>query len=279
MTTTRAQYRQHGGKALGRNYYLSSTTTSASSNANEILDSARTENDDFWNGATVRIGSDDRPLRGGAGVNTNRTPSLFVDRALSSTPGNGTAYEVLKTWTFTDFDEATDDSLASMWPHFYDPVDDISIIETAGQLQYTLPTTWMEIGLIQRQIVASNPARYRDMTAGYEYVVRDDPAGRVLILNYLPFAGTVIRIFARAIPTLGASDASTSIHPWQVVVPGMLAYLYQKGANADQGALSTSFDRKAVFYATLFEKRKAQFHQHRPAIPAAYPVIGVGSYT
>ena len=277
MTTTRAQYRAHIGKALGRNYYIASTTTGTSADANEIVDAARTENDDFWNGATVRIGSDDRPLRGGAGVNTNRSPTLYVDRALSSRPQTGTAYEVLKTWTFTDVDEAIDDALASLWPQFYDPVDDITtVVEASGTLQYPLPATWMEVDLVQRQIVSSSPIRYRDLRLGFDYELRDDAASRVILLNYLPFAGTAVRIFAKAIPTLGATDASTSIHPWQVVVPGALAYLYQKGANADQGSLSQAFDRKALFYATQFEKRKVQFHQHRAASPIGFPVIAVG---
>lgn len=277
MTTTRASYRAHIGRALGRNFYYSGTTTGISANANEVVDSARTEHDDFFNGAYLRIGSDDRPLRGGAGVNTNRSPTLFVDRALSSTPQSGVAYEVLKTWSFTDVDEAIDDALASMYPYFYDPVDDATTVaEVTGTVQYALPATWQEIGLVQRKIADSSPVRYGDLIPGSDYDIRDDAASRVIILNYSPYTGLTVRIFAKAIPTLGSSDASTSIHPWQVVVPGALAWLYTKGANPDQGGLSRQFEQKAIQAQALFERRKQQLAQHHPAYPLAFPLIRVG---
>lgn len=275
MTTSRAVYRSHIGRALGRGYYISSTTTANSANANEIVDAARTEHDDYWNGATVRIGADDRLLRGGAGVNTNRSPTLFVDRALTSTPQTGTAYEVLKTFTFTDVDEAIDETLASLWPQFYDPVDDTSTVEVSGDLEYGLPETWREVYAIDRQILNSSPTRYVPLSSA-DYTFQDDPANGILILNYVPYAGTILRIYARAVPTLGSTDASTSIHPWQVVVPGALASLYAKGANADQGNLSAKFEQKAAQAAALFERRKQQFHQHRTANRLLYPVVRVG---
>src|SRR5437773_3199564 len=67
----------------------------------------------------------------------------------------------------------------------------------------------------------------------------------------------------------GVQTCALPIYPWQVVVPGALAYLYTKGANADQGSLSQQFTQKAVAAAALFERRKAQFHQHRPEIGRA----------
>lgn len=277
MSTTRLQYRQHLGRALGKNYYVSSATTAISPSNREIVDAARTEHDQFWNGSTIRVASEDRMVAGGTGVNTNRTPTINLDRALSSTPGNAAPYEMVKSFSFLDMDEALDDALASMYPYFYDPVDDITtVIEIAGDIEYNLPATWMEITSVQRQVYGSSPTRYRPMAPGTEYVIGQDAAQNIIILRYTPYAGRVIRVFAKAIPTLGSTDASTSIHPWQVVVPGAMHYLYSKGGNPDAGSLSTRWEQEAQRALALFEKRKREFHMNRPATDLAIPVISVG---
>ena len=277
MATSRATYRAYLGRALGRSYYVSSATTAASANTNEIVDRSRTEHDDFWNGATSRISSQDVPVRGGAGVNTNRTPTIFLDRALTSIPAISTNYELLKTWSFTDTDAALDDALASMYPYFYDPVDDVAtVVEVDGDIEYPLAATWKEITVIQREIAFSSPTRYGLLRAGYDYDIRQGPTADNIILRYLPTTGIKLRIFAKAIPTLGATDASTSIHPWQVVVPGAMHYLYAKGGNPDSGALSQRWEQEAQRALALFEKRKREFHINRPATDLAAPVIAVG---
>lgn len=271
---TRAVYRSHIGRALGRDYYVSSTTTAASANAKEIVDSARTEHDDHWNGATARISSQDRPVLGGSGVDTNRSPIIYLDRALSGTPAISTNYELLKTWTFTDVDESIDDALANMYPYFYDPIDDITtIVEAANDIEYDLPATWKEVFAIERQIPNSNPVRYTRLARTVDYDIREAAASNIIILRYLPLVGRALRVFAKAIPSLGTTDASTSIHPWQVVVPGALHFLYAKGGNPDAGSLTQRWQQESARNLAIFEKRKQEFHMNRPATDLAYPIF------
>src|SRR5258706_11113472 len=273
--TTRAEYRAHIGKGLGRSYYVASTTTAGSANAGEIVDAARTENDDFWNGSYVRINGEDRPLRGGAGVNTNRSPSLFVDRALTTTPLTATPYEVTKVFSFTDYDEAIDDTFGRLYPYLYDPLDDkTTVTETAFVVEVALPATWRDMYFVEREVQGSNRVRYRRLMSS-EYEVRQDLLNQIFMMEYDSVTGIHLRFVGTSVPVLGSTDAAASIHPWQVVAPGALAYLYAKGANADQGALSTRWEQEAARAAVLFEQRRLRFVQARAARNLGYPLIGV----
>lgn len=236
---------------------------------------ARTEHDEHWNGATIRVGTADRPVRGGAGVNTGRTPTVFLDHDLPSTPAISTNYELLKAFTFTDVDEAIDNTLANMYPYFYDPVDDsTTVIEADSVLEYALPSTWREIYKVEREILNSSPTRYRHLSPG-EYLLREGPTTMVVILQYFPFTGVNLRFGARALPVLGTSDSASSIHPYQVVTPGALAYLYEKGGNPDAGNLSQRWVQEGQRQAAIFERRRREFHQNRETREGYYPLIRV----
>lgn len=276
--TTRQEYRQHAGRAIGRDYYASSTTTTASPDASTIVDVARTEHDTFWNGATLRISSQDRLVRGGAGANTGRSPTLTLDRDLTSTPSISTNYEIVKAFSFTDFDEALDDSLGNLWPYFFDPIDDTSTLTVANTIEYALDANWREIYRVQMQLdTTTTPSRFRDLVPGQHYEIYTDPANMRLHLYNTPQPSLALRIFARAIPSISSNDASTSIHPHHVVVPGMLAYLYRKGANADAGALSQRWEAKAAQAQAVYERRRTVFHQPREAYLPKTTSILVGS--
>ncbi len=278
MATTRAQIRAHIGAALPFGYYVSSRTTAASSTNNEIIDAKRTEHDDFWRGATIRINSQDVPVRGGTGANTGRTPAILLDQSLTGAAGISTSYELLKGPTFTDIDEA----LADTWPYFFDAVDDTTTVALiADTVEYALPATWREVVRVEQQQYNTTPTRYGSLVPGQSFDVLEDAANPTLLLRFIPngsLVGLKLRIFARAIPSMGSGDASTTVHPYSVIVPGALAYLYRRGMGADEGTLSSHWAKKAEEQRGLFEERKRRFALTRRTHDTRFPIVTVSGY-
>lgn len=280
MTTSRAQLRAHAGKQLPRGYYVSGTTTVAATLNTEIIDANRTENDDYWNGAVARVGTEDRPLRGGAGASTTITPKVFTDVAFTSAVALSTNYEILKGWSFQQFDEAIDDTLMDSWPYFFDSVDDLGVTVTLADqvIEYALPATWRHVQQIEMQIAASVPTRYQALMPGYAYNIDEQAASLSLRLRFIPtgsLVGLKLRIKAHAIPTLAAADSSTTVHPYHVLVPGILANLYRQGVNPDEGALQTRLARQADLMQALFEKRLHRFAIARAPVDTKIPFVSV----
>jgi hypothetical protein len=258
MATTRAQFRTHIGKALGRRYYASSTTTGTST-VNELVDSKRTEHRSEWDGAAILISGQRTLVRGGQ----PESGRLLLDTDLSSPPATGTAYELLKGWTFDDLDEAIDWAHAEAWPHLFLPVDDTATVEVASQNVYALAEAWRSITRILRQDKDSAPTTYSELRPGHDYELRAGAAGFSLELFYTPEAGRKLRVVGRSLLTIGAADASSSTAPWQVITPGSLAWVYDKGADAAEDALRRTFEEEAGKKLAEFEAAKRRYTMPR----------------
>lgn len=280
--TTRKQYRHKVGRALGRNYWDVSTV-GASATANEIPDAKRTEYPAFWDGASLKVvGSDEVYLRGGGGSIRTGTGKLYTDRALSGgAPAQGVEYEVLKGWTFADVDEALEWSFDQSYPEFFTPISDTSTaVEVANTISTTLPATWKHIAQVRREAVkGATPAFYEPLYEGRDFRIGYAATGALTLeLLFTPEAGRKIWVLGRAAPTLASGDAGTGTPdiPWQVIVPGALHYLFDKGINADDvgGALTKRFESEAAIQLSLFEKRKTEFRMKPMQVRrASFPVI------
>jgi hypothetical protein len=99
--------------------------------------------------------------------------------------------------------------------------------------------------------------------------------GLVFEANYTTKTGLVLHFVGKAVMTLGASDASTSSAPVQVIVPGALHYLYSKGSNADELALGQKFDAKAKEQLGLFNQARRTFRMRQQTITARIPRVEI----
>ena len=279
MSTTRLALRGHAGKLLPQGWYVSSTSTAAATRNNEILDATRTENDDFWNGAYARItGQIDSRVRGGAGASTGRTPSVLLDQNLASVVAISTNYELLKGWSFAQFDEAIDDALGDSWPYLFDAVDDTSTLLVDQQIEYPLTATWRQVVQVEQEIFNTTPTRYQLLVPGTGYDIDETASALSLRLRFIPsgsLVGLKLRIKARAIPTLGSADASATVHPWQALTPGILANLYRSGPNPAEGALSTRWEKRADAMQALFERRLHRYAITRTPVDTKIPSVRV----
>lgn len=278
MATTRALFRTHVGRGLGRNYFVSSTTTGIST-ANEIVDTARTEYEGHWAGSAIYVASATAPrtalVRGNA-----TTGRLFLDTDLGSAPASGSVYELYKGFALAIFDEAIDWAHGECYPDLYGPVDDSTTVSETTALTYTLPEAWRDIVQVRREVTGTNPVRYERMLRGFEYDIRQGTAGLVLQLNYIPLSGTKLHVVGRSIPTLGTADSDTSLLPWQVITPGALAYLYENGSNPDELAVGQKFAQEAQKQLALFERAKQRYampREGRTAITPRLEVLNTGS--
>src|SRR5574340_668476 len=111
MTTARSAYRAAIGKAIGRRYYASGTT-SGTSTVNEVVDATRTEFPAEWDGSSIYFASVTSPnsaiVRGG-----DPTGRIFLDSDLGSIPAPSAAYEMFKGFTKQDRSEEHTSELQS----------------------------------------------------------------------------------------------------------------------------------------------------------------------
>lgn len=272
MTTTRAQFRTHIGKALGRRYYVSSTTVGTST-ATQVVDTKRNEARSEWDGAEILVGSDRVTVRG----SEPSSGRIYLDRALSGgAPATGTAYELLKGWTFNDIDEATDWAHANCYPALYLPVNDTATTETTGTSIYALTESWRSITQVRREVDGSaNPIEYEVLFEGNDYFLRHGTAGLVYEANYTTKTGINLHFIGRGILTIDSSDASTSLAPWQVIVPGALHYLYDKGINADESVMTQRLDQEAQRQLQLFEEAKKTYRMMPQRLTARLPRVDI----
>lgn len=268
MATARSDFRARIGRALGRRYYVTSTTTGTST-TKELVDSTRTEARNEFDGAAILISSQKTLVR----VTEPNTGRIFLDTALSGAPASGTSYEMVKGFNFEDFDDAIDYAHAEAYPHFYLPVDDTATLELASTTIYALAEAWRKIDRILREDKGSSPVTYSPLTPGrnFDYELRAGAAGLTLELFYTPEANRKLRIVGKGILTIAAADASSSIVPWQVIVPGALAYLYDKGINSDEAQLSKAFADEAEKQYAHFERAKRKYAQFRETRRARSP--------
>jgi hypothetical protein len=273
MTIARSAYRAAIGKRLGRSLYISSSTTGTST-VNEIVDSTRTEFPAKFDGASVYFASVTAPktaiVRGG-----DPTGRLFLDSDLGSVPANPSAYEGIVGWTFDDLNDSIDWAHADAYPALYLPINDTSTTESDNVYTYTLTESWRSISEVWREIANSSPTQYERIFEGSDYVIRHGASGLEYEALYTPTTGVNLRFVGSGYATIGSSDASTSIAPLQLIVPGALAYLYGKGSNADELAPGQKFDKKAEEQMALFERAKSTYRMRPQALTARMPRVGV----
>lgn len=278
MPTDRTTYRQQLGRSLGRRFYAKSTTTGTSTTS-EIVDSARTEHANEWEGAEIYFSAVTAPktaiVTRGAGEGDGR---LFLATALGSIPASGAAYELVKGWTFDDLNDGIDDAFANSWPFYFDPLDDkTTVSETTGTDLYELQESWREFTSVRRQIKNTTaPVEYEELFEGKQFRLWMG-ANKKLVLQTLYATETGLKLWfvGRLLPTLGSTDASAHVIPHPVIVPGALAYLYDKGVNPDEGALNDALVREAEKQRALFEQRKRRFQMFRRAVNAQRPRVTV----
>lgn len=277
--TTRKTYRSHIGRALGRNYWDLSTVA-ANCTTDKLFDTKRTEYPAFWDGASLKIGTEEVYVRGGGGSINTGTGIIYLDRALSGAPAAATEYEILKGWTFADVDEGIDFAFGECYPEFFLPVIDTTVaVEVANQIVYPLTSTWKKIISVEReQIAGQTPAWYQMLYEGRDYTLGVNGSGQITIeIVFTPEAGRKMRVRAQAAASVAAGDASQATYdiPWQVITPGALAYLFDKGLSADEmgQGLRQKFDEEAARESALFEKRKVQYRPKQQVRRAAFPII------
>lgn len=272
MTVTRSAYRAAAGKRCGRGLYVSSTTTGTST-VNEIVDTTRTEFPAAFDGSTIYFSGVTAPkvalVRGSDPVGR-----IFLDTDLGSVPASLSAYELFKGLTLADYDDAIDWAFADAFPHFYLPINDRTVTETAGTSTITLAESWREISQVRRQIVGSTaPVQYEVLTEGTDYLLRQGATGLEYEATYTTVTATKLHFAGRGIATLGSTDASTGIAPLQLIVPGALAYLYGKGSNADELSMGQKFDAKHKEAMALFEQAKIRYRLRPQTITARLPRV------
>lgn len=274
MATSRLTFRQEIGRAIGRRYYQASTLTGTST-VNELVDSKRTESRSEWDGASVYVSSATSPNE--TIVRGSSDGRIFLDTDLGSVPAISSAYELLKGWTFGDMNEAINFSHRGAYPALYDPLDDdTTVTETVGIVKYTLDLTWRRIASVRRKINGSNPVRYETLVPGYHYDLRRSGTGWVYEPLYDPdITGLNLHFNGEKIPTIGSTDASTSEMPIEVVLPSALYWLYTKGANPDEAAMSARFDQEAQMQAQMAQVAKDRYRMPRQRTVARVGVIGV----
>ena len=276
MSNTRATLRQRVGEALGRRYYVASTTTGTST-VNEIVDAKRTENRLEWDGASIYFTGLTAPneavVRGGTDGAAGR---LYLDTDLGVGPNSGAFYELVKGYTFNDLNQSLDFAHRDAYPSLYDALDDdTTVTETIGTIKYALNIAWQRVGAVRRQIYGSNPVRFRELQRGVDYELRRAATGIVFECLYDPdVTGLRLHFTGEKIPTLGSGDASTSDLPIEVVVPAALCWLYTKGANPDEASMAQRFDQEAQQQAALSRQAKQDFRMPRQATAARIPRIG-----
>lgn len=277
--TTRLAYRQALGNRL-KSFYVTGTLDAGSTDA-QIVDADRTEPRDTWAGATIRLQTataQERLVRAGSPAGG----LIFLDTRLSDSPAAAVAYEIVKGWTITDFNDAIDWAFEQMFPTIFEPVDDLTTFaEIAETLEYTLTAAWREVNEVHEEVQGSSPKRWRKMTPGLEYELMPSGVGFILRLTTIdPVAGLDFRIVGRKVATIAATDAATSSLPISVVTEGALAFLYRKGLNPDQSALSANFEKKAKEAMTFFEEGKRRYRtprRPRTAYGPRFAVVNDGS--
>lgn len=273
MATARSVFRTHIGRALGRRYFASSTTTGTSTTT-QLVDSLRTDDADEWDGATVYVASATAPKT--AIVRGTSEGRIFLDTPLGSAPASNSPYLLLKGFTLDDYDEGIDFAHAESWPQLYLPVNDkTTFIETTGTIEYALTEAWRDITKVRRELVNSSPLRYQDLVEGADYEIRMGTAGLVYEAKYDPVTGANLHFIGKATLTISSADADTSLAPWQVITPGALAWLYEKGANPDEAALATRFAQEAQKQMALFEAAKQRYAFPRSRRTAMVPMIEI----
>ena len=271
MTIARTAYRQHIGRALGRSYWVESTATSTAATADEVIDTARTEPPDTWDGATILVGTSEATVRG----SDPKTGRLFLDSLLGGgATASATAYKLLKGFTITDLDEAIDWAFSECYPHVFDPINDNTTVEeVTNTLTYTLTEAWRDITEVRREVRGANPTDYATLPRSW-YEIRQGTAGlQFEAIAYTPETGINLWFIGKAIPTLAAAAASTSLLPWQLVVPGALSWLYEKGTDPSESALSARFAQEAQKQLALFEAAKMRYATPRTRRKAWTPGI------
>lgn len=274
MSTTRTALRAALGKLCGRGVYASSATTGTSTTT-EIVDTGRTEFPDAWNGASIYFSSATAPktaiVAGGDPIGR-----LYLTTALGSVPASLSAYELFKGLTFDDYNDAIDWACAEAYPHLYLPINDTTTVtEVDATLTYALNESWRFISQVRRQMEGISPTSYQALFEGQDYVLRHGPAGLEYETFITPKTGIKLHFVGRGVATLAAADASTTILPSQVIIPGALHYLYSKGSNADELAIGQKFDKKAQEQLALFEKAKMTFRMRPQTITARLPRIQI----
>lgn len=259
--STRATYRQLIGGALGRFYYVKSTTT-AVGGTTYLIDKKRTEEPDFWNGGSCLVNGEVVPIRGGQGIdNTLADPQVMLDFAASGAIGNAVNYELVKGWTFDDLNASIDHSLAMCYPYIFTTFD-LTVAEITNTADYDLTgsSAWRHIAWVKRQWESLSPTQWWVMQDGFHYDIERKTDGTMrLSTKYAAKTGVSFRIHGDQVLTLAAADASTSFVDDDLVVAGALAWLFQKGSNADEAALSGPFKDKAAQHRQNFEMLKRQF--------------------
>lgn len=271
--TTRLEYRQAIGAQL-KEFYVTGTLD-AGSTSTQMVDADRTEPRETWAGATMRLQTatpEERLVRGGSPTQG----FVWLDRALAAgAPATGVAYEILKGWTLTDFNDAINWACQRAYPMVFEPLDDkTTVVAVANTLEYTLTATWREINEVYEEEQGSSPTRWRKMGLGLEYDLMPSGVGFIFRLTGVdPVAGLYFRFVGRKILSITALDAATSSLPLELVTAGALAYLFKKGINPDQTALSAGFDKKAKDALVLFEEAKRIFRTARRPRRAITPLL------
>jgi len=259
--TTRAQYRESIGRQLGRSYYAKSTLNAATaSTTTTLLDPARTENPDYWNGSSVFIGGVERMVMGGTSKqDAISNAGIYLDRPLAGVPALATPYELLKGWQFADMHEGIDRAHTLSYPYLFDT--QTVLVNEAADTENVVASAagnWRNIGEVNRMDIGAT--RYRPLREGYDYKWRVSGGQWLLLPMYTTELGAVLQFIADVPMSFAPGDDTTqSIANIDLIVAGALWWLYDKGANPDEAALQDKWSRESDKWASRFEALKHQF--------------------
>lgn len=254
MANTRKQFRTAVGKALPRGYYAEGTTD-AGTTADQIKDADRVEHDAYWDGASLLVGGNERIVQGGSAKGN----LLFLEVALASAPVDGSAYELVKGFTFAQFNEAIDRAHERSYPQLYNAIDDkTTVSETKDVLEYTLNDAWRDITMVLREIEGSSPARFRGILAPSDYDLIQTNTGLKFFTKYQPTkTGLKLWFVGKGLMTIGAADTATSLAPIELIKHGALWWLYENHP-PDELLSGQRHEAEANKHLQLFEKLKLE---------------------
>lgn len=257
----RAQYREAIGRRIGRSYYAKSTThASVACTTTTIVDTVRTEEADYWNGASLLVAGNERLVNGSMPTQDSiANATLYLNAALPTAPGLGVPYELLKGYTFADVHEGIARAHTLSYPYLYD-TETTLVNETADaeNIVASASGNWRNVSEVRRKDIGST--RYRDLREKYDYQWRVDQGQWLYLPLYTSEVGASLQFIADVPLTFTPSDDTTvSFADIDLIVEGALWWLYDKGANPDEGSLQDRWTREADKAATRFEYLKHQF--------------------
>lgn len=271
MSSARSVLRPLVGGELGRRYYVSGATNGTST-SDQLTDSRRTEDRDFWNGATIKVAADEVLVRG-----SSPDGYLYLDTPLpAGAPANPTSYELVKGWTIADLNRGLDEACAWSFPWAFEPLNDsTTVTETDLTPVIALAASWRDVKHVRRQIgTATTPVLWQDLLEGRDFNLRQGAVGLEYEARYTTSTGRKLWFVGEKTLTLAAGDSSTNRAEDRLLVAGGLWWVFKKGPDPAEASTSR-WETKAEKQWALFREACRLYGMPRDSGKVSIPVVTV----